>query len=269
MARKSSGALIYTDYRRNHVTWPGREKVLDDFVNSTYKNISHKRANAHSSNSEDALTWSCFDVFDQVKGKRRMQALLELWEDSFANDPKVPPPKDFNNPNGVKMKVGETYGTAPQTTEVDASLEGPNLLVFFEAKLYSTMSPKRQPQPAQKGRKAQPAREDQIAHKIQIGLKLAAQQGKEFYFIFLDIAPREKLYQRRPLTDAEDPKLTGYRNKWKSAYWFWRYKRLASKSGTNPLRQVLPSGSNTQQVAERMGWLTWADLFKIVLRAVV
>ena len=260
MTRKSSGALIYKNYERNHVIWPGREPALKAFVSSTYKNISHKFANAHSSNSEDALTWSCFDVLDQVQGKRRTQALTELWEDSFAFGPSVPAPADFsNNASGVEIRVGKKYeAKGVGTTEVDASLEGPNLLVFFEAKLYSTMSLARAGRP-----------HDQIAHKIRIGLELAAQQGKEFYFIFLDIAPREKLYQRRPWKDATNSKLTGYRNKWKSAYWFWRYKRLGARPGTNPLRKVLPAGANTPQVAERMGWLTWADLFKIVLRAVV
>ena len=267
MTRKKSGALIYDDDKRNHVIWPGREPELKKFVESTYKGMSHKQKNAKSSNSEDALTWSCFDVLGQVRGALREKALRELWEDSFGSDPKVPAPKAFKNADKVEIRVGKTYSNDAGDTEVDASLEGKGLLVFFEAKLYSTVSLKRTDRD-----------DDQIAHKIRIGLQEAAKTNRDFYFVFLDLAPREKLYRRKKLTVAENRKKTGYHNKWKSAYWFHRYKVYAT-----PLREILSKKNDkngsvlalpltkekVQQVADRMGWLTWADLFKIVLRAVV
>ncbi len=32
MTRRSSGALIYNDDKRNHVIWPGRKRELEKFV---------------------------------------------------------------------------------------------------------------------------------------------------------------------------------------------------------------------------------------------
>ena len=266
MTRRSSGPRELS-LERNHVIWPGREPELKKFVESTYQGMSHKQKNAKSSNSEDALTWSCFDVLGQVRGALREKALRELWEDSFGSDPKVPAPKAFKNADKVEIRVGKTYSNDAGDTEVDASLEGKGLLVFFEAKLYSTVSLKRTDRD-----------DDQIAHKIRIGLQEAAKTARDFYFVFLDLAPREKLYRRKKLTVAENRKKTGYHNKWKSAYWFHRYKVYAT-----PLREILSKKNDkngsvlalpltkekVQQVADRMGWLTWADLFKIVLRAVV
>ena len=265
MTRKKSGALIYDDNKRNHIIWPGREPELKKFLDSTCKGMSHKQENARSSNSEDALTWSCFDVLGQVRGALREKALRELWEDSFGSDPKVPAPKAFKNADKVEIRVGKTYSNDAGDTEVDASLEGKGLLVFFEAKLYSTVSLKRTDRDV-----------DQIAHKIRIGLQEAAKTARDFYFVFLDLAPREKLYRRKKLTIAENRKKTGYHNKWKSAYWFHRYKVYAT-----PLREILSKKNDknksvfaipltketVQQVAARLGWLPWADLFKIVLRA--
>ena len=218
MTRKKSGALIYDDNKRNHIIWPGREPELKKFLDSTYKGMSHKQKNAKSSNSEDALTWSCFDVLGQVRGSLREKALREVWEDSFGSDPKVPAPKAFKNADKVEIRVGKTYSNDAGDTEVDASLEGKGLLVFFEAKLYSTVSLKRTDRD-----------DDQIAHKIRIGLQEAAKTARDFYFVFLDLAPREQLTQGRPKTDAENPKLTGYQNKWKSAYWFSRYKCILER----------------------------------------
>ena len=127
MTRKKSGALIYADNKRNHVIWPGREPELKKFLDSTYKGMSHKQKNAKSSNSEDALTWSCFDVLGQVRGALREKALRELWEDSFGSDPKVPVPKAFKNADKVEIRVGKTYSNDAGDTEVDASFEGNGL----------------------------------------------------------------------------------------------------------------------------------------------
>ncbi|MDD4748029.1 MAG: hypothetical protein PHW19_12185 [Salinivirgaceae bacterium] len=54
--------MKYEDYRRNHAIIPGREKALEDFLKQDYKGMRHKWKNGISSNSEDALTWSCFEV---------------------------------------------------------------------------------------------------------------------------------------------------------------------------------------------------------------
>jgi hypothetical protein len=41
--------------------------------------------NAYSSNSEDALTWSCFDTLTNVSQTRRALALEELWELAYGD----------------------------------------------------------------------------------------------------------------------------------------------------------------------------------------
>ena len=117
MTRKKSGALIYDADKRNHVIWPGREPELKKFVESTYKGMSHKQKTAKSSHSEDALTWSCFDVLGQVRGALREKALRELWEDSFGSDPKVPVPKAFKDADKVEIRVGKTYSNDAGDTE--------------------------------------------------------------------------------------------------------------------------------------------------------
>jgi hypothetical protein len=67
-SRSSTGAAVYKDYRDNFVIWPGREAALAKFVNQTYCGLPHKLAHTKSSNSEDALTWSCFDVLNELTG---------------------------------------------------------------------------------------------------------------------------------------------------------------------------------------------------------
>jgi hypothetical protein len=61
--------MKYASYLRNHAVYPGREKALHDFLNATLdrngKKEKHKLRHCCSSNSEDALTWSCFDVLRQ------------------------------------------------------------------------------------------------------------------------------------------------------------------------------------------------------------
>jgi len=34
--------IIYSDNKRNHVIIPGREKELENFLNSSYKGVSNK-----------------------------------------------------------------------------------------------------------------------------------------------------------------------------------------------------------------------------------
>ncbi len=54
--------MIYKTYHRNHAIIPGREKSLEHFLNQNYKGKHYKWKNALNSNSEDALTWSYFEV---------------------------------------------------------------------------------------------------------------------------------------------------------------------------------------------------------------
>ena len=70
-------------YQRNHVIVQGREKVLEEFVNSSTvingKRVRHKLLNFFSSNSEDALTGSFLDTFTQVMElKSRNTQLLSM-----------------------------------------------------------------------------------------------------------------------------------------------------------------------------------------------
>src|SRR3989442_670478 len=126
--------FIYDNPRDNHVIWPSRESQLDEFLGKPFKGINHKRKNARSSNSEDALTWSCFDTLANVSQSRRALALEELWELAYG---------DMAAPDGLEastIQIGKIYGAGKKTTEVDLSLEGDSFLVLVEAKLYSPMS---------------------------------------------------------------------------------------------------------------------------------
>lgn len=125
------GTFIYRDFQDNHVIWPGRERDLDQFLGQSFKGISHKRKNARSSNSEDALTWSCFDTLANVSQSRRALALEELWELAYG---------DMPAPDGLEastIHIGKSYGVGKKITEVDLSFEGDGFLVLVEAKLYS------------------------------------------------------------------------------------------------------------------------------------
>jgi len=55
-----------------------------------------------------------------------------------------------------------------------------------------------------------------------------------------------------------------------TAYWFDRYKG-ARRGSVTPLREVLRDipDADPAHVADHMGWLTWGDLFKVVLRAAI
>jgi len=253
----TSGAAVYNDYRDNVVILPGREPALREFVNQMYGGLPHKLRHTKSSNSEDALTWSCFDTLSELRGAPRTSALTDLWALAFDDRPA---PAGFLT---GKIWIGKKYGEEPEETEVDASIEGDQVLVFIEAKLYSPMSPadlaKRKPH-------------DQIARKLRVGLKEAQRSGKDFYFIILDIAPKEILRGLKPgasLNDAERKPRGGFASKWLTAYWFSRYRGV--RGSVSPLREVLKniSGVDAKAVARNMGWLTWSDVFKAVLRAVI
>lgn len=253
----ASGAAVYKDYRDNIPVCPGREAALGEFASQRYCGLQHKLRHMRSSNSEDALTWSCFDTLSELKGAPRTIALAGLWALAFDDGPA---PAGFLN---GEICIGKKYGGEHEKTEVDASIEGDKVLVFIEAKLYSSMSladlAKRKPH-------------DQIARKLRVGLREAQQSGKDFYFIILDIAPKEILRGLRPgasLRDASRKARGGFAGKWQTAYWFSRYRGV--RGSVSPLREVLKdiSGVDAKSVASNMGWLTWSDVFKAVLRAVI
>jgi hypothetical protein len=243
-------------YQRNHVIWPGREEALKKFVHQRYGGQMHKYDNAHSANSEDALTWSCFDSLAQVKQSVRDQKLAELWKLAYAG---------ADLPNGLcpaSIHVGLTYGTGKEKTEVDASIEGPGALVFVEAKLYSPMS---QAEPPKKPH-------NQIARKLRVGWRHALDSKCDFYFILLDLAPSDKLRSLHPHArreEATNARGSGFGSKWLTAYWFDQYK--STRRGLPLIREIIEGlpGADPARVMRNMGWLTWSDVFKVVLQAVI
>jgi hypothetical protein len=251
----ATGAIVYDDYRSNFVVLPGREEALHDFVSQTYGGQQHKLRPTKSSNSEDALTWSCFDTLRQLPPAVRQSALRSLWSLAFA---------DAETPPGVvdgAIHIGKSYGTT-EKTEVDASIEGDGVLVFIEAKLYSPMS---------LADEAKHKPHDQIARKLRVGIKEAQLAAADFYFLILDIAPKEMLRGLKPgasLADAKDCKGGGFARKWLTAYWFSRYKGGKSVA---PLGEILKDirDVDARTVSKNMGWLVWTDVFKVTLRAVV
>lgn len=255
--------MKYENYPRNHVIVPGREDALDAFIRQDYKGMQHKVKNAYSSNSEDALTWSCFDTLENLPLLNKIEALDEILSDSYAGKSPISlAEKGFSN-SDISIQIGKRYD-APninESTEVDASIEAPKVLIFIEAKLYSAVSPSDPPQKPH----------DQIARKLRIGLDTAYQSNSEFYFIFLDIAPLEKMNQRRSKKEVMEKSSGCYNDKWKSA-WLFSYYRNGRAKSLKPLEDALKGitdKSNIPNIAKNMGWLTWADLFKCTLRATI
>ena len=81
--RVQGSNMKYKDHLRNHVVLPGREKELEKFLRQDYEGKPHKWENRLSSNSEDALTWSCFDVLRNLEPRRKVGVLNEIWEDAY------------------------------------------------------------------------------------------------------------------------------------------------------------------------------------------
>lgn len=254
---RTSGAAVYKDYRDNFAIWPGREAALHEFVNQTYGGQRHKLAHTKSSNSEDALTWSCFDTIQQLDAKSKEKVLGSLWGLAFDD---IPAPRGFLT---GAIYIGKKYGVKGEETEVDASIEGQGVLVFIEAKLYSPMSPA----DPDNGRP-----HDQIARKLRVGIKEAQRTHREFHFMILEIAPKEVLRGLKPgasLSEATKKSKGGFASKWLTAYWFSRYK--GTRGSVTPLKEVLKDipGVDAKSVAKNMGWLTWSDVYKAVLGALL
>lgn len=255
--------IKYDDNKRNHVIIPGREKALEKFLKSSYKGINHKLKNSYSSNSEDALTWSCFDIISQLPDLKKTIALDEIIEHSFCdNDINQKKPFSFINEDKIEVEVGKIYKgySIKEETELDVSIETSKKIIFIEAKLYSSISLMDNSKPY-----------DQIAKKLRVGLDYASKEKKEFYFIFLDIAPRNKLYDFSDEKKSKENAMKLPPKKWKSVWWFNRYKN-GWKGNLRPLEEKLRGISTTQtlkSVSENMGWLTWSDLFKITIRSMI
>ena len=112
---------------------------------------------------------------------------------------------------------------------------------------------------------------DQIAKKIRVGLDYSSKKNKEFYFIFLDIAPRDMLYKFSNEKKSKENATELTQKKWKSVWWFNRYKK-GWKGNLKPLENIISDISTSQSVksvSENMGWLTWFDLFKITMRGMI
>lgn len=254
--------MKYEKYQRNHVILPGREEALESFLNQDYKGMQHKLRNAVSSNSEDALTWSCFDILASLPSLDKAVALDEIMEDSFLGDsPLSFQSRDIKNKD-IDIYIGKSYTgiSTKESTEVDASIEAPGILVFIEAKLYSSVSPASLPEKPH----------DQIARKLRVGLDSIKNEDREFFFVFLDIAPADVMFQRRKKSVVLETSGGGYKDKWRSAWLFNYYKNGRNKS-LRPLAEALEGVDSppVETVAEHMGWLTWADLFKCTMRAVL
>ena len=104
--------MKYSNYSRNHVIMPGREQALDDFLNASIvrngKDIKHKMEYANNSNSEDALTWSCFDILRNLPNDRKIQALDEIMEDAFGEENHFQK-FTFANEKNINIHIGKWY----------------------------------------------------------------------------------------------------------------------------------------------------------------
>ena len=241
--------MNYTNYQRNHAVLSDRKQALHQFLNASIirngKEEKHKLKHATNSNSEDALTWSCFDRLRNLPKENIIVALNEIFEDAFGdfkeqNKP-VPMPFSFADEQNIEIHIGKNYDATSvnESTEVDVSIETDDKLIFIEAKLYSTISI------ADKK-----YTHDQIARKLRVGLDVANASNREFYFIFLDIAPCLEILKYGDKKQISARRFLYYRNHPK-----------------NLVKQLIDiPHSNVEQISQNMGWLTWASLFKTILR---
>jgi hypothetical protein len=235
--------IQYANYQRNHAIVPGSEQALYDFLNSELEpGVRHKWRVACYSTSEDALTWSCFDVLRHQPQERLTRAFDEIMEDAFGGQPAF----SFADERELSVHIGKRYDATatptPGSTETDAAIETAGKLVFVEAKLYSSISLPDSRSPY-----------DQIIRKLRVGFDVAHATSREFYFIFLDLAPLDRLRECGA-------------KKAMSAQYFTKYQKDAALLDSQLAGIPHPEAATVQA---RMGWLTWACLFKTVLRAVV
>jgi hypothetical protein len=218
---------------------------LHQFLNATLivdgNEFKHKLKHSFNSNSEDALTWSCFDLLRNLPPTAMIAALDEIFEDAFDGNP----PFSFQGGQNPQIHIGKEYRVEdnvplPEYTEVDASIETADKVVFFEAKLYGTVN------------EAPPGGYNQMAKKLRVGSAWGKANDKAFYFIWLDLAPIEKIRL--------------YDGKKDTANLFDLYKGDVVKL-ESALSGIPHAPTTTLQ--QRMGWITWASIFKAVLRGVI
>jgi len=255
--------MIYKDYQRNHVILPGREEALETFLKQDYGSLKqHKWKNALNSNSEDALTWSCFDILANLPLDKKINALNEIMEDAYQGEHPFSFSTDELSESDLQIHIGKQYtgSTTHESTEVDASIELPGKLFFIEAKLYSSVSLAAPPDKPY----------DQIARKLRVGLDSPLDEDREFFFIFLDIAPFDKLNRKEKKSVVLEQSNNGYHDKWKSA-WLFIYYKFGRNNSLKPLENILQGikTPSVESIANNMGWLTWSDLYKNILRGLV
>jgi hypothetical protein len=188
--------------------------------------------------------------------------LNKIFEDAYQDKTKLFIDEGQYESDQVEIHIGKQYtgSSSKESTEVDASIEVPGKLIFFEAKLYSTVSVASPPEKPH----------DQIARKLRIGLDSPLQDTRDFFFIFLDIAPVDKLTKRKRKEEALATSKGGYDEKWKSA-WIYKYYKKGRNNSLRPLTEALEGieAPPVESIAGNMGWLTWSDLFKSVLQGAV
>src|SRR5690606_25696631 len=119
---------------------------LNASILSNGKEEKHKLKYASNSNSEDALTWSCFDRLRNLPKENIIIALDEIFEDAFGDfkeqNKSTFTPFSFSNEQNIEIHIGKNYNSfsVNENTEVDASIETNDKLVFIEGKLYSKIS---------------------------------------------------------------------------------------------------------------------------------
>ena len=76
------------------------------------------------------------------------------------------------------------------------------------------------------------------------------------------------MFEKRRKAEAANDTGGGYGSKWRSA-WLYQYYKIGRNGSLRPLADVLTGVTHppVEMIAARMGWLTWADLFKCTLRA--
>jgi hypothetical protein len=187
-------------------------------------------------------------------------ALDEILEDSFHGDSPLSFRARHLTNKDIEIHVGRSYTgiSTTESTEVDASIEAPGITVFFEAKLYSSVSPASLPEKPH----------DQIARKLRVGLDSIQNDDRDFFFVFLDVAPRKEMFLNKPKSEVMGTSGGGYEDKWRSA-WLFNYYKQGRNNSLRPLAEALEGikAPPVELVAKHMGWLTWADLFKCTMRA--
>ena len=84
------------------------------------------------------------------------------------------------------------------------------------------------------------------------------------------------MIQRKSKAEALDAQHIAFKDKWKSA-WLFNYYKYGRNGSLRPLKEALNgiplppveavADKPVEAVADNMGWLSWSDLFKTILRA--